>query len=164
MRHRRLERVTKTTLDAAMARTPFDHFVIWDGSSCGAQANSLRSRALGCVTETWFPLSMRVLLQRAACIADELGLDPDTVRSAVRMHQSARPAAYLLVRRTLSGDFLAVADVPWPASNAAPLHAGDLVLDRKGRAYGRTPLQGVAAGSSEGIVPIDARASCGPLG
>jgi hypothetical protein len=156
MRHRRLERVTKTTLDAAMARTPLDHFVIWDGSSCGAQANSLRSRALACITEAWSPLSMRALLQRAACVAGELGLDPDTVRSAVRMHQSARPAPYLLVRRTLSGDFMAVTDVPWPAATVAPLRAGDLVLDRKGRAFGRIAPPDLAAGASEAFAQTPA--------
>ncbi|CAN7383443.1 hypothetical protein LJR225_002398 [Phenylobacterium sp. LjRoot225] len=149
MRHRRLEPVSQATLDAALARTPLDHFVIWDGSSCGVQANSLRSRALSCVTEIWSPLSMRALLQRAACIGGELGLDPDTVRSAVRMHQSARPAAYLLVRRTLSGDYMAVTDVPWPAATLAPLRAGDLVLDRKGRAFGRPAPPDLAAGPPE---------------
>ena len=152
MRHRRLERVTKTTLDAALARTPLDHFVIWDGSDCGAQANSLRSRALACVTEIWRPLSMRALLQQAACIAGEQGLDPDTVRSAVRMHQAARPAAYLLVRRTLSGDYLAVTDVPWPSSTAAPLRAGDLVLDRAGRAFGKTAALDPAVGPPERLM------------
>ena len=152
MKHRRLERVTKTTLDAALARTPLDHFVIWNGSDCGAQANSLRSRALACLTEIWSPLSMRALLQRAASVADELGLDPDTVRSAVRLHQAARPAAYLLVRRTLSGDYMAVTDVPWPAAAAAPLRAGDLVLDRAGRAFGRNPPQELAVGPSERLV------------
>ncbi|CAN7631878.1 hypothetical protein LJR225_004871 [Phenylobacterium sp. LjRoot225] len=149
MRHRQLEQVAKKTLDAAMARTPLDHFVIWDGSACGAQENSLRSRALACVTEIWTPLSMRVLLQRGASIAGELGLDPDTVRSAVRMHQSARPTAYLLVRRTLSGDYLAVTDVPWPAAIGAPLRAGDLVLDRKGNAFGRVARQELAAVSPD---------------
>lgn len=141
--------MAKTTLDAAMARTPLDHFVIWDGSSCGAQPNSLRSRALACVTEIWSPLSMRALLQRAACSSGELGLDPDTVRSAVRMHQSARPAAYLLVRRTLNGDYVAVTDVPWPSTTAAPLRAGDLVLDRKGRAFGRSPPPQLAAAPAD---------------
>jgi hypothetical protein len=88
---------------------------------------------------------MRALLQRAACVAGELGLDPDTVRSAVRMHQSARPAPYLLVRRTFDGDYVAVADVPWPAATPTPLRAGDLVLDRKGRAFGRNAPQDLAA-------------------
>ena len=152
MRHRRLEQVAKTTLEAATARTPLDHFVIWDGSSCGAQPNSLRSRALACITEIWSPVSLRALLQRAACSGGELGLDPDTVRSAVRMHQSARPTAYLLVRRTLSGDYVAVSDVPWPAMTAAPLRAGDLVLDRKGRAFGKIASSAHAPGPSEGLV------------
>lgn len=137
MKHRELERLDDRALAEAIGRTPLDHWVIWDGSTCGGQANSLRSRALGCVKEIWTPVQMRLLLQRAARLAGELGLNPDTVRSAVRMHQSARPAAYLLVRRTLSGDYLAVTDVPWPAANAVPLQAGDLVLDRQGRAFGR---------------------------
>jgi hypothetical protein len=100
---------------------------------------------------------MRALLQRAACIDGELGLDPDTVRNAVRMHQSARPAAYLLVRRTLSGDFMAVTDIPWPSSTTAPLRTGVLILDRKGRAFGRIALQELAASPSErltGMPPV----------
>lgn len=120
----------------AIARTPIDHFVIWDGRACGAQSGSLRSRALSLIEEVWTPVPLRVLIQRAARISDNGGLDPDTVRSAVRLHQSARPAAYLLVRKTISGDYLAVTDVPWPGASNRPLRAGDLVLDRHGLRLG----------------------------
>lgn len=144
MRHRKLERLTDAALVEAIARTPLDHWVIWTGAPCGAQANSLRSRALSCVTQAWSPVALRALLQQAAAIAGDLGLDPDSVRSAVRMHQTARPAAYLLVRRTLSGDYLAVTDVPWPAVGSGSLRAGDLVLDHQGRAFGRAAVRDVA--------------------
>ena len=68
----------------------------------------------------------------AARWSAEGGLDPDTVRNAIRMHQSARPAVYLLVKLGPLRDFTAVADIPWPASWPHPLRAGDLVLDRRG--------------------------------
>jgi hypothetical protein len=111
MRHRELERLADATLVEAIARTPLDHWVVWDGAPCRSQANSLRSRALSCVHEVWTPVPLRTVLQRAAAVCGDKGLNPDTVRSAVRMHQAARPAAYLLVRRTLSGDYLAVTDI-----------------------------------------------------
>lgn len=120
----------------AIARTPLDQWVIWDGTPCPGQANSLRSRALSCISEVWTPTPLRVVVQRAATLSGDQGLNPDTVRSAIRMHQAARPAAYLLVRRTLSGDYLAVTDVPWPSAAPGPLRAGDVVLDRHGRAFG----------------------------
>jgi hypothetical protein len=136
MRHRELERLSEAAVTEAIARTPIDHFIIWDGRACGAQTGSLRSRALQLVDEVWTPVALRVLIQRAARISDIGGLDPDTVRSAVRLHQSARPAAYLLVRKTISGDYVAVTDVPWPGASKRPLRSGDLVLDRYGRRLG----------------------------
>jgi len=136
MRHRELERLNAAAVVEAIARTPIDHFVIWDGRACGVQSGSLRSRALSLVHEVWSPVPLRVLIQRAARITDQAGLDPDTVRSAVRLHQTAKPAVYLLVRKAVSGDYLAVADIPWPAASARPLRAGEVVLDRHGRGLG----------------------------
>lgn len=137
MRHRALERLTEAAVTEAIARTPIDHYVIWDGSACAAQKGSLRSRALSLIDEAWTPLPLRVLIQRAARLSETGGLDPDTVRSAVRLHQTAKPAAYLLVRKTVSGDYLAVTDIPWPGPCGQPLRAGDIVLDRQGRPLGR---------------------------
>ncbi|MFC3070583.1 hypothetical protein [Phenylobacterium soli] len=117
----------------AIARIPFDHFVIWDGSRCAAQAGSLRSRALGLVEEPWTPIQLRTLVQRAARLCEGAGLDPDTVREAVRMHQSARAAAYYLVRKTLAGEYLAVTDIPWPVGARGPIRAGSAIMDRQGR-------------------------------
>lgn len=136
MRHRGLERVPEAILREAIARTPLDQWVVWDGSPCRSQANSLRSRALSCVSEVWAPIPLRTLLQRAAALSGDQGLNPEAVRNAIRMHQSARPAAYLLVRRTPLGEYVALTDVPWPSAAPAPLRAGDLVLDRHGRAFG----------------------------
>lgn len=131
-RHRGLELLSETAVTEALARIPFDHFVIWDGSRCGAQAGSLRSRALALVEEPWSPLQLRALVLRAARLSDGAGLDPDTVREAVRMHQSARATAYYLVRKSLSGDYLAVTDIPWPVGACGPIRAGQLVMDRRG--------------------------------
>lgn len=132
-RHRGLELLSETAVTEAIARIPFDHFVIWDGSRCAAQAGSLRSRALALVEEPWVPLQLRSLVLRAARLTDGCGLDPDTVREAVRMHQTARAAAYYLARKTLAGDYLAVTDIPWPVGACGPIRAGQPLLDRQGR-------------------------------
>lgn len=137
MKHRGLELISFDAVVDEIARTPLDHYVVWDGSNCSAQANSLCSRALSLIFETWSPVPLRALLQRASSISDGMGLNPEAVRRAVRGHQSARPAAYLLVRRTPSGDYVAVADVPWPTAADGPLRAGDVVLDRYGRRFGK---------------------------
>jgi hypothetical protein len=130
-----LKHLSEDALLEALARTPADLFVIWNGEDCPAQSGSIRSRALGLVEEIWEPLPLRILVTRAARLAGSSGLDPDTVRSAVRMHQSASHAAYFLVRRTLSGDYLAVVDVPYPSSGPLRLMAGDLVLSRSGARF-----------------------------
>jgi hypothetical protein len=132
-RHRGLEILSDDAVTEALARTPIDQYLIWDGRACGAQEGSLRSRALGLVHEPWTPVSLRSLILKAARLDAGGGLDPATVRCAVRMHQSARPAVYLLVRRNALGEFVAVMDVPWPGSAARPIRAGDIVMDRAGR-------------------------------
>lgn len=130
-----LKLLSDAALTEALARAPSDQFVIWNGRPCPAQSGSIRSQALALVAEVWEPVPLRVLLMRAARLSGLSGLDPDTVRSAVRMHQSAGQASYFLVRRTLSGDYLAVADVPCPSSGSRRLNAGDLVLSRSGERF-----------------------------
>ena len=130
MRHRGSEPVPEQELTEAIARTPSDHYVIWTGEPCNGQAGSLRSRALACIVEIGQPVPLRTLMRRAASL-DGGGLNPDAVRSAVRMHQMARPAVYLLVRRLGSGEFVAVADVPFAAGRR--IVAGEPLMDRQGR-------------------------------
>jgi hypothetical protein len=95
----------------------------------------MRSRALACVQEIGVPVSLRVVMTRAARISDELGFDPDAVRSAVRMCQMARPAVYLLVSRLFSNDFVAVADIPYPAGCSGRIASGEVVLGRGVRRF-----------------------------
>ncbi|CAN7196051.1 hypothetical protein LJR225_000610 [Phenylobacterium sp. LjRoot225] len=133
-----LKHLSDAVLTEALARAPSDHFIIWNGRPCPAQSGSIRSQALALVAEVWEPVPLRVLLTRAARLSGLSGLDPDTVRSAVRMHQSASQASYFLVRRTLSGDYLAVADVPCPSSGARRLSAGDRILGRAGERFDDT--------------------------
>jgi len=132
MRHRRLEPICGAELLEAIARVPLDHHVIWTGEPCAAQAGSMRSRALACITEVGRPVTLRAVLQRAADLEAGVGFNPDAVRSAVRLPQTARPAAYLLVRRTASG-FVAVTDIPFPAGGARRISAGEQVMDAAGR-------------------------------
>lgn len=119
----------------ALARAPADHYVIWNGRPCPMQPGSIRSLALTLVDTAWTPVPLRGLMRRAARLSGLSGLDPDTVRSAVRMHQSAGYASYFLVRRTLSGDYVAVTDVPYPSSGPRRLSAGELVLSRSGEPF-----------------------------
>lgn len=135
-----LKHLSDEALDAAVARIPADHYVIWNGHRCPAQPGSIRSLALGLVEDVWEPLPLRILVRRAARLSGTSGLDPDAVRNAVRMHQNARPAAYFLVRRSVSGDYLAVADVPYPSTGSRRLGAGDVVLGRSGDRFDRLPI------------------------
>jgi hypothetical protein len=130
-----LKHLPEDKLDQALARTPADHYVVWTGSPCPAQTGSIRSLSLGLVAEIWEPVPLRILVRRAARLSGTSGLDPDTVRSAVRMHQSASHAAYFLVRRCPSGDYVALVDVPYPASGRRRLQAGDVVLARSGERF-----------------------------
>jgi hypothetical protein len=130
-----LKHLSDAVLTEAVARAPSDHFVIWNGRPCPARSGSIRSQALALVAEVWEPIPLRVLLTRAARLSGQSGLDPDTVRSAVRMHQSASHASYFLVRRTLAGDYLAVADVACPSSGARRLNAGDRILGHAGQRF-----------------------------
>jgi hypothetical protein len=147
VQHRGLELISEQDLIEALSRTPADHHVIWTGEVCGGQAGSLRSRALACIREVGVPVPLRVIQRRAAKLDGDMGLDPLAVRNAVRLHQAARPAVYLLVRRLFSADFVAVADIPIPASGRR-ISAGDVVMDRHGRLLTEGPVDDprVAAG------------------
>jgi len=146
---RGLQRIEATRLTEALARTPAEHHVIWTGHPPGVRDGSMRSRALACIQEVGVPVSLRVVMTRAARISDELGFDPDAVRSAVRMYQIARPAVYLLVRRLYSNDFVAVADIPYPAGCSGRIASGELVLGRGVRRFSPphavAPAQGLAS-------------------
>lgn len=131
MQHRKSEFITDAVLTAAIARTPLDHYVVWTGEPCGRQRGSLRERALSCISEVGVPVALRALIQRAAVIEAGQGLHPDNVRGAVRMHQSANPAVYLLVRRTALNEFVAVFDIPCPGS-LRPIKAGQVIVGRDG--------------------------------
>jgi hypothetical protein len=128
-----LEVITDERLIEGLARTPIDAYVIWTGHACGAQAGSLRSRALACIHEQGEPVPLRAFLQRAARLDGRIGLDPDAVRNSLRQHQAAQPAAYLLVRRRACGAFVAEVDIPFPAGQHRPFAAGEEVMDRDGQ-------------------------------
>ncbi|WP_133255006.1 hypothetical protein [Phenylobacterium hankyongense] len=132
MRHREAEVIPDAVLADALARTPLDHYVIWTGRDPAVQSGSLRSRAFACVCEVGAPVSLRTLMQRASKLDGQAGLHPDAVRSAVRLHQQAKPAVLLLVERRPSGDYVAVADIPFAGALNRRFSAGEVVLDRQG--------------------------------
>jgi hypothetical protein len=127
-----LQIIAQKVLDEALRRTPMNQYVIWTGIAASGRASSLRARAFACVREVGTPVSLRMLMQRAARIDGLRGLNPDSVRSAVRQHQIARPAVLFLVEKAPSGDFVAVADIPFAGAVDRRLRAGDVVVDRTG--------------------------------
>jgi hypothetical protein len=130
-----LKLLPDVVLADAVARTPADHYVIWNGVPCPAQPGSIRSQALQLVDEIWEPVPMRVVVRRAARLAGSAGLDPEAVRNGVRAHQGASHVSYFLVRRAVSGDFVAVCDILNPSSGAKRLREGELVLSRTGARF-----------------------------
>lgn len=129
-----LQLVPPRVLDEALRRTPMDHYVVWTGGdACGRRPDSVRARTFGCVGEIGVPVSLRMLMQRAARLDGLTGVNPDSVRTAVRQHQTARPAVLLLVEKRPSGEFVAVTDIPFAGSVDRRLRAGQVVLDRTGR-------------------------------
>jgi len=127
-----LEEIAPASLADGIGATPIDYYVIWTGGCHEGRAGSVCSRALALVTEVWTPVPLRELVLRAARIEGDAGFRPEAVRGAVRQHQRAREACYLLVRRTQDGDFVTVTDVPIPAAKAKALRTGEIVLSRAG--------------------------------
>ncbi|RAK60389.1 hypothetical protein DJ021_11520 [Phenylobacterium hankyongense] len=132
MRHRDAEVVPASVLADAVGRTPLQHYVLWTGRPAIGQPGSLRSRAFGCVHEVGVPVSLRVLLQRAARLDGAAGLNPDVVRNGVRLHQAARPTVVILLERRSSGEFVTVTDIPHAGALHRPLRAGEVVIDARG--------------------------------
>jgi hypothetical protein len=132
VRFRDVEPIGGGRLVEAIARTPAHHYVLWTGRPSGSKQDSLRGRALSCVREVGVPVPLRTVLQRAAAIGPEGGLDPDAVRDAVRLHQVASRAVYLLLEQRPDNGFVAVTDIPSPVDGSR-IAAGDLVLDAGGR-------------------------------
>lgn len=144
-----LKSINDRELTEALARTPADLHVIWNGHQPSMQDGSITSRTLQLVHEVWQPIPLRVLIQRAARLAGASGLDPDAVRNAVRRHQGAGRACYLLVTRLAGGDYVAVTDVPYPSSGSRSLRAGDVVLGKSGERFDG----GGARGDSLAVLP-----------
>jgi hypothetical protein len=131
--HRGVEFIPDNLLTRALSRVPLNHFVIWTGELPNCQRGSLRARALACVREAGKPLSFRRLIQRAARLDGDIGLHPESVREAIRQHQSAKPAVLWLVERQPSGDYTAVTDILYGGSEGLRIPAGALVVSRTGR-------------------------------
>lgn len=134
---RGLDPISPAALAQGVGATPLDHYVIWTGGRHEGRPSSLCSRALALITEAWTPIPLRELVLRAGRLEGDAGIRPEAVRNAVRQHQRARDACYLLVRRTMSGDFVNVTDVPTPALQRRPLAAGEVVMNRGGARCGQ---------------------------
>jgi hypothetical protein len=129
-----IEHISEEQLASGLSRTPMDDHVVWCGAAYKGKDASIRTQVLSLVSEPWAPVSLRKLVRDAARLSGQCGLSPDRVRGAVRLHQGADGAAYLLVRRTPNGDFVAVTEIPTPAVGR-PLCPGDMVLSRAGARF-----------------------------
>ncbi|CAN7466081.1 hypothetical protein LJR219_003107 [Phenylobacterium sp. LjRoot219] len=125
--------VPDAELVEAVARTPLDQYVIWNGRSRGGRPNSVLTQALTCVEAVWTPIPLRMLLRQAARLSGGYGLRPEAVKKGLWSHQAATPACYFLVRATAGGEYRAVTDVPRPSSWPQPIRAGEVVLSPSGR-------------------------------
>lgn len=133
MRHPDLQPIPQRVLEDALRRTPLSHHVVWTGQPGVGRPDSLRARAFACVPEIGVPIPLRMLMQRAARLDGQTGLHPDSVRSAVRQHQVAKPAVLFLVEKAPSGDYVAVSDIPYAGATNRRIRQGEVVLDRLGR-------------------------------
>lgn len=127
--------IAPAALARGLAAISMDHHVIWDGNGYGARPGSRCSRVLGLIRDVWTPVLLRELVLRATRIEGDAGFPPEAVRDGLRQHQGAKGACYLLVRKTPRGDYVAVTDIPSPASSGGVLRPGDLVLSRRGRRF-----------------------------
>ena len=127
-----LKAISDRELTEALARTPVNYHVIWNGREPSVRNGSVTAQFIRLIREIWEPIPLRILLQRAARISGDTGFDPDAVRDAVRRHQGAARASYLLAARLAQGDYVAVTDVPYPSSGVRRLRAGDVVLGSSG--------------------------------
>lgn len=122
--------ISQTALAQGVAATPIDQYVIWDGGSYDARAGSRCSQVLGLINEIGTPVPLRELVLRAARMS---GFRPEDVRGAVRAHQAARGACYLLVRKTAAGEYVSAAEIPFPATRPGPIRAGEVIMSRPAR-------------------------------
>lgn len=125
------EAISSRKLEDCIRRTPVDEYVVWTGEGYrGRDDRSVRAHVLALVNEAWRPMQLRDLVIQAARMSGDTGIDPDRVRSAVRMHQSAVGACCFLVRRTPIGDYVAAVDIPTP-STGRRIFSGEVVLRRE---------------------------------
>jgi hypothetical protein len=110
-----------------------DHYVVWNGRQRLGRPDSVPTLAVACIRSPWSPMSLRLILQRAAELSEGFGLRPDAVRKAIWALQGATPASYFLVRARPLGEYVAVTDVPRPSSWPKPVRAGDIVMSRFSR-------------------------------
>lgn len=135
-----LETISDTALVAALARTPLDQYVIWNGVPFRSEPGSIPDRVFKLIPEAWEPAPLRTILTLAARLSGAEGLKPERVRSAFRVHQSSGSTCYFLVRRDMSGDYLAVTDVPCPSSGRR-MAMGDVVLRCRSQPTLRMPAR-----------------------
>lgn len=87
-------------------------------------------RAFACLEQAWTPLPVRELLMRAARLDAGKGFCPKSVRDALCLHQMARPAVYLLLRRLPDGEFVAAEDIAHAGRLGRRIASGGRIMGR----------------------------------
>lgn len=137
---RKAETIASERLSAAIEKVDPNAFVFWTGNTYGRRRQSLRSQSLATINEKRKPIPVAELVSRAArANGEDIGFDPDTVRSGLALHQGAKPAVYLYLEAKRDANdkllgYYAVKSIPRPDGQlfAHPIQAGDQVLDPKG--------------------------------
>ena len=147
-------RDASAALDEALARTPWEHHVLWTGAAGSFRRGSLASRCLSVLDVPGELVRLRWLMQRAAEREPAVAHAPGAVRDALRMHQKAKPAVYLLLERAACGTFHAVSDIPFAGGMVCRLQAGDPVVDRHGRILASLGSEGRAPGPTQKLAAV----------
>lgn len=131
---RKPEKIDDKTLTEALVKMDTENlYVMWTGGAYRARKASLRSNALKTITEKMKPVPISELLTRAARAAGkDTGFDPYVVKGGLALHQGAKPAVFLYLRKEEDGTFTAVKDIP--ASDIGTFKAGEVVVGTKAKA------------------------------
>jgi hypothetical protein len=105
-------------------------FVYWSGNAYRIRRGSGRSGALTLITEKRRPISLKVLIERAAQATPNGGYTPDFVRSGLFLHGGSKPAVFFAVTKDADGNLVAARDYPYPDEEVSkkPIKAGDIVV------------------------------------
>jgi len=115
-----------------LANLDEDLVVYYTGGKYHRRKASGRSASLNTVSEKRKPVPIRTYAQRCFTAAGNgRGFDTSISFGGLRLHQGAKPACYLLLRKTEAG-YVAETNIPTPDGFKGSFKEGDLVLKPNG--------------------------------